>query len=76
MVVPIKIGTDDNPADLLTKSNMKNNDVTKNHIDRISGNAKVDFSTWVRRQLSSFDGTSMPSDGFLHKEQLFALCGV
>jgi len=76
MVVPIKIGTDDNPADLLTKSNMRNNDVTKNHIDRISGNAKVDFSTWVRRQLLSFDGTSMPSDGFLHKEQLLALCGV
>jgi len=43
---PVKIHTDHNPADLLTKPFMKNYQTMNEHIERISGVNK-DFETWI-----------------------------
>ena len=43
---PVKIHTDKNPADLLTKPFMKNYLAMNEHIERISG-LKRDFETWI-----------------------------
>ena len=40
MIMPLKIGTDENPADLLTKSDPGGPEVRARHVSRISGTSK------------------------------------
>ena len=59
-IIPIKIKGTDNPADLLSKSNLAT-EQRNLYIQRISGNkCKTTFQDWIRDKIvTQFDGTDM-----------------
>ena len=77
MIMPLKIDTDENPADLFTKSDPgKSSAVRQKHIDRISGRASVPFRDWVAQQLDVFKGSSISRHGHISRADLFNQCGL
>ena len=73
IIVPIKIPSEDNFSDLLTKS--LNQDVSKRHRDRITGDAGP-YQEWLLEKLNAFQGTELPLDGFLSKAEMIASSGI
>ena len=73
----LKIDTDENPADLFTKSDPgKSSAVRQKHIDRISGRASVPFRDWVAQQLDVFKGSSISRPGHISRADLFNQFGL
>ena len=75
-IVQLKIDTNDNPADLLTKSHMPSVEVRKRHVQRIGGNAEEAFESWIRRMLSGFTGTQASVSGLLDPKTFLKRCGL
>ena len=73
IIVPIKIPTDDNFSDLLTKS--LNQELSKKHRERITGDAGP-YQAWLLDKLSAFQGTELPQEGFLSRSDLIASAGI
>ena len=66
MIMPLKIDTHENPADLFTKTDPGGSSaVRRKHIDRISGRAPVPFRAWVAQQLDVFSGSSISRHGHI-----------
>ena len=76
MIMPLKIGTDENPADLLTKSDPGGPEVRARHVSRISGTSKEPFQSWIRRQLADFQGSSVSRHGHVSKSDFERMCGL
>ena len=76
MIMPLKISTDENPADLLTKSDPGGPEVRRKHIARISGTSLETFQTWIKRQLASFEGSSVSRHGHVSKSDFERICGL
>ncbi|OUS41656.1 nucleotide-diphospho-sugar transferase [Ostreococcus tauri] len=74
--MPLKIGTDENPADLLTKSDPGGPEVRARHVSRISGTSKEPFQSWIRRQLADFQGSSVSRHGHVSKSDFERMCGL
>lgn len=75
-IVPIKIDGEQNPADLLTKSNISV-DKRLEFRRRISGQGRSPFRPWIRSILrSGFDGTSAASTGHVSLEELCVKVGA
>ena len=72
-IVPIKIPSEDNFSDLLTKS--LSHEVSKRHRDRITGDAGP-YEEWLLEKLNAFQGTELPLDGFLSKAEMIASSGI
>ena len=78
-VVPIKISGKDNPADLLSKSDMQNIASRMQHIRRISGaKSKITFQQWIRDIIvTNFRGTDIDETyGMLTPGDLLAKNGL
>ena len=75
-IVQLKIDTNDNPADLLTKSHMPSVEVRKRHVQRIGGSAEETFESWIRRMLNGFTGTQSSASGLLDRATFLKRCGL
>lgn len=73
VIVPIKIGSDDNISDLLTKSLSR--ELSQKHRERICGVAGP-YQDWLRDKFESFPGTELPRDGFLSRSDMITASGI
>jgi hypothetical protein len=77
MIIPLKVATEVNPADLMTKSHMPNLSVRAHHVERIAGGmTKPSFKEWLVELLGEFDGSSILRDGYLSRDDLLSHCGL
>ena len=76
MIMPLKIATNENPADLLTKSDPGGPEVRAKHIARISGTSSESFQSWITRQLANFNGSTVSRHGYVSKSDFEMMCGL
>jgi hypothetical protein len=77
-LVPIKIETKENPADLLSKPNVGSDERCTSFRRRIAGQPmKQSFSTWVKERITKhFTGSSVMQDRFISLEGLLKKYGL
>jgi len=77
-LVPIKIETEENPADLLSKPNVGSDERCTSFRRRIAGQPmKQSFSTWVKERITKhFTGSSVMQDRFISLEGLLKKYGL